>query len=318
MRHRIDLSRGILPALGIGVLIAATQVGIGETRGGIAPIVPGLFPTLATTRSNAGVAAMSQQPLSTLDYNVYKERVEPILLRDRGGYGPGLSACVSCHIQSGTPMRLQPLEEDASGGVYWTESQSRMNFDVVSGLVTPGQPEESRLLLAPLELSAGGSSFHIGGKFWGSQDEADWQTLAAWVSAADSLPGTAATAPEVDFDFFRTCVQRIFQDREQVTDRMECAACHGSGVRGFAQDLPDGREFWNEQESRENFELLSRFIEPGDPLGSRFLTHPLDSHDGGDNYHSGGRRWYTQDDPEWQMLAAWVNGETPACVVDDR
>ena len=34
---------------------------------------------------------------------------------------------------------------------------------------------------------------------------------------------------------------------------------------------------------------------------------------GGDNYHSGGRRWFSQDDPEWQMLAAWVRGEEPQC-----
>ena len=30
---------------------------------------------------------------------------------------------------------------------------------------------------------------------------------------------------------------------------------------------------------------------------------------GGDYAHNGGRRWTSQDDPEWQMLAAWVRGE---------
>lgn len=300
MRNRINWTHGTLPALGVAMLISASIVSIGETRGAV-----------------AAAAAAQQGPLA-LDYEVYKERVEPVLLRDHGGFGPGLSACVTCHIQSGTPMRLQPLEEDGNGGVYWTEEQSRTNFDVVSALVAPGQPEDSRLLMAPLDLSAGGSAFHVGGKFWRSQDEADWQALAAWVSAADPVPGGPAEVADVSFEFFRTCVQRIFQDREQVAHRMECAACHGSGVRGFAQDLPDGRDFWDEQESRENFELLSRFIDPGNPLGSRFLTHPLDSHEGGDNYHSGGRRWRSQDDPEWQMLAAWVNGDTPQCVVEDR
>ena len=48
------------------------------------------------------------------------------------------------------------------------------------------------------------------------------------------------------------------------------------------------------------------------------LTHPLDPHAGGDNFHSGGRRWRSQDDPEWQMLAAWVRGEETSCAVTDR
>ena len=317
MRHRMNWSHGTLPAIGVAVLFAASYVGAGETRGTVTPTAHSGGVTLAIAHANAAVAAAAQQAPAGLDYDVYKERVEPVLLRDRGGYGPGLSACVTCHVQSGTPMRLQPLEEDANGGVYWAEAQSRSNFDVVSALVTPGEPGESRLLQAPLELSGGGSGFHLGGKFWQTRDEPDWQALASWVSAAEAVAAAAAPA-EVDFEFFRSCVQQIFLDREQETHRMECAACHGSGVRGFAQDLPDGRDFWDEQESRANFALLTRFVEPGDPLGSRFLTHPLDSHDRGDNYHSGGRRWHSQDDPEWQMLAAWVNGETPECVVEDR
>ena len=201
--------------------------------------------------------------------------------------------------------------------MYWTEAQSRMNFEVVSGLVTPGEPDRSLLLLEPLVGSAGGSAFHVGGKFWDSKGHSDWQTIAAWVRTADA--GTAP-AREVrlppDFGFFRTCVQRIFVDRED--DRMQCQACHSAGERGFAQTIPEGRDYWNEQESRQNYGMILRYIEPGYPLRSRFLTHPLDYHNGGDNYHSGGRRWDSQDDPEWQMLAAWVRGQTPTtCSVED-
>ena len=31
---------------------------------------------------------------------------------------------------------------------------------------------------------------------------------------------------------------------------------------------------------------------------------------GGDFYHSGGKHWSSQDDPEWQILRAWVMGQT--------
>ena len=116
--------------------------------------------------------------VADLDYAFYRDRVEPIFLRDRGGFGPGASACVSCHVPSGTPLKLQPLQTGEDGEAFWTEEQSRRNFVVVSSLVSPGQPERSRLLREPLAESAGGSEFHVGGKFWESQDDPEWQVLA--------------------------------------------------------------------------------------------------------------------------------------------
>ncbi|HSR41159.1 MAG TPA: beta-propeller fold lactonase family protein, partial [Longimicrobiales bacterium] len=279
----------------------------------------------ASGRPDGRVAARGGRPAPSpiegeLDFTVYRERVEPILLEDRGGHGPGASACVTCHVTSGTPMKLEPLHEDGDGGVYWTEEQSRRNFVVVSALVEPGNPGASRLLREPLAEEAGGSRFHIGGKFWESREDPEWRALAAWVRAADA--GAPSAAPDAalvpSFEFFRSCVQRIFLDREEEGDRMECAACHGTGPRNFARALPEGRDFWNEAESRANFGVVMRYVEPGYPLRSRFLTHPLDPHAGGDHYHSGGRRWRSPDDPEWRMLAAWVNGKTPACVAEDR
>ena len=294
------------------------------TMAGFLTIVYVVSTGQASSRGTMATASAEPTPdgptsvQATLSFSVYRETVEPIFLEDRGGYGPGVSACVTCHVQSGTPLKLQPLEEDGSGGVYWAEAQSRMNFEIVSGLVMPGEPERSLLLLEPLSRNAGGSAFHVGGKFWDSQDHPDWRAIAAWVRTADAGSGPAREVMlPPDFGFFRTCVQRIFLDRED--DRMECQACHGGGGVGFAQNIPEGRDYWNEEESRENFGIILRYIESGYPLRSRFLTHPLDSHEGGDNYHSGGRRWDSQDDPEWQMLAAWVRGDTPTtCVVEDK
>ena len=297
----------------------------------LAPVVLHVAGGEATTRPEApggpGAPAPPAPPRAeepvlrqdVLDFGTYREEIEPIFLADRGGgYGPGQSACVTCHVRSGTPLRLQPLQSDGSGGVYWTEIQSRMNFATVARLVTPGDPMTSRLLREPLAMDAGGSRLHVGGKFWDSIDDPEWRTIAAWVSAAEPAGMPAASAPAPDFEFFRSCIQRIFLDREDETDRMECAACHGGGARGFAQELPEGRDYWNEEESRANYGLVMEYIEPGFPHRSRFLTHPLDSHAGGDTYHSGGRRWYSQDDPEWQMLAAWVRGEPTSCAVTDR
>lgn len=258
-------------------------------------------------------AATAQEPLS---FERYRSEVEPLFVKDRGGHGPSLSPCATCHVHNGTPLKLEPLEEASDGSVFWSEESSRRNFEVVSRLVVPGKPDTSRLLRKALAPEAGGASFHVGGRFFDSKDDPEWQVMAAWVRDADAhaIAEAAAPPPPLDFQFFRTCVQKIFLDKRE--GRMECFHCHDSGQRGFAQALPEGRDYWNAAESRENFTLAKRYIEPGFPLRSRFLTHPLSSEAGGDHFHGGGRRWTTQDDPEWQMLAAWVRGESPRCLVD--
>ncbi len=48
---------------------------------------------------------------------------------------------------------------------------------------------------------------------------------------------------------------------------------------------------------------------PGN-LKSRFLVHGPDEKAGGDFYHSGGKHFASQNDPEWQILRAWVMGQT--------
>jgi mono/diheme cytochrome c family protein len=259
-----------------------------------------------------GQPSAAQQPLS---FERYRSDVERVFLTPRGGHGPSMSPCVTCHVQSGTPLKLQPLETRDDGSVYWTEEQSRRNFEVVSRLVTPGHPERSRLLLKALAVEAGGDPFHVGGKFFDSQADPEWRRMAAWVRESEPSAGMGdreTDAPPVDFQFFQSCVQQIFVSKRE--GRAECVHCHNGGSRGFATGLDD-QEGWSVEQARANFEVLRRYIEPGYPLMSRFLTHPLAPEAGGDPYHGGGRRWPSQNDSEWQMLAAWVRGETPACRV---
>lgn len=250
---------------------------------------------------------------TALSFDTYRERVEPIFLEKRTGHGPGLSACAACHAHSGTPLRLEDLEEDENGRVYWSEAASRRNFEVVSRLVVPGSPEHSRLLRKPLALSAGGVSFHVGGKFWQSQSDPEWQIIADWIRAANVRGVTQAAGRGLDFEFFRSCVQKLFLSKRP--GLVECIHCHNVEPRNFAPPIPAGRDFWNLEESQQNFVVVRQYVEPGFPLMSRFLLHPLAPNAGGDHMHAGGRRWQSQDDPEWRMLAAWVRGERPACAI---
>ena len=257
--------------------------------------------------------AAAQSP-RTLSFDRYRDEIESIFLAPRGGHGPSRSPCVTCHVESSTPLKLQPPETRANGVVYWTEEQSRQNFEVVSRLVVPGRPEQSRLLLKALAVPAGGAQFHVGGKFFQTQTDSEWQRMAAWVRDAEPDPAAPPETPvALDFEFFQTCVQQVFQSKRP--GRVECVHCHNGGAPNFAREIPEGRTFWNLEESRANFEVLRRYIEPGHPEMSRFLHHPLAPEAGGDPYHGGGRRWMSTDDPEWQMLAAWVRGESPQCRV---
>ncbi len=253
--------------------------------------------------------AFPSETQDMLDFEFYRENIEPIFIRGHGENGLVPGACVMCHSwQVGTPFQLQPLQHDAGGDPYWTEARSRHNFEVVSRLVSPGFPQNSRLLRKPLATEAGGTEYHVGGKFWESQDDPEWQLLAEWVSSAEAGQMAAGPAPpEVDFEFFRSCVQPVFLNPRE--GAVACATCHGGGSRGFAPPIPEGRTDWNEDESRQNFGVVMRFVTPGYPMQSLFLQNPLHPDGGGTPMHGGGKRWESQDDPEWQALAAWVRGE---------
>jgi hypothetical protein len=128
------------------------------------------------------------------------------------------------------------------------------------------------------------------------------------VNPGAQQPAAASTsATSLDFEFFRTRVQPIFVAKRPGHAR--CIACHGSGTPLRLQALSPGSTTWSEEESRKNFEAVRRVVMPGN-VNSRLLIHPLDEKAGGDFYHSGGKHWSSQNEPEWQTLKAWVMGQT--------
>jgi len=134
------------------------------------------------------VALLAQQPAgssSSLDFEYFKTKVQPILLAKREGH----ARCVSCHT-TGTPMRFQPL---SPGAATWSDEESRKNFDVIRARVVAGNPLKSKLLTHPLAEQAGGDVTHDGGKHWMSQDDPEWQTLSSWVRGQTKGGTTALT-----------------------------------------------------------------------------------------------------------------------------
>ena len=135
--------------------------------------------------------------------------------------------------------------------------------------------------------------------------------LAAVVAAPLVLPAQApvlAPGISLDYQFFKDRVQPIFLHKKPGNAR--CLVCHRSGAVAYLQPLSPGATTWDEEQSRKNFEAVKRFVVPGNPLKSKLLMHPLAEEAGGDDFHGGGHHWASQNDPEWQTLAAWVRGQT--------
>jgi hypothetical protein len=117
-----------------------------------------------------------------------------------------------------------------------------------------------------------------------------------------------APTPSLDFEFFKTKVQPVFLAKRPGHAR--CVSCHGSSTAPAIfrlQPLAPGSTTWTEEQSRKNFEVVSALVALGS-LQSPLLTHPLAEQAGGDFFHSGGKHFNSQDDPEWLTLKAWAFG----------
>jgi hypothetical protein len=274
-------------ATGVGVLVAALSFAV----------------SMSADSGLSAVAAQAGAFPGASDVDAFRQNIEPIFMRDRGGPDPGYAACVMCHTwQTSLRFALQTPASDAG----WTPEQSRMNFDMLAKLVDTANPDNSRLLRKPLAPAAGGLE-HTGGTFWKSREDAEYQTVLKWIRSLPAGRYTQAAQPQLDFNFFRSCVQRVFQNPKE--GHIRCSNCHGAGQMGFAPVPGGGRAEWDDAEAKRAFQVINRLVIPGNPDQSRFLLKPLHPDGGGSYAHNGVRRWQNRNDPEWQMLASWVRGE---------
>ena len=130
--------------------------------------------------------------------------------------------------------------------------------------------------------------------------------LLAVTAVALAAP-TSAGAQTLSYDYFKGNVQPIFIKRRPGHSR--CIVCHAGANNAMRlTPLAAGTTNFTEEQSKTNFETVSRIVVPGKPMESHFLLHPLAPQYGGGLYHSGGRQFESTDDPDWKAIAAWVNG----------
>jgi hypothetical protein len=135
-------------------------------------------------------------------------------------------------------------------------------------------------------------------------------TAAALLLATASLVSRAETT--LDYDYFKAKVQPIFLTKRPTHAR--CVMCHaGANNMLKLEELPEGQTNWTEEQTRKNFETVSKIVQSADdPLKSKLLIHPLAPEAGGDAFHNGGRQFANKNDPSWKIIAAWAKGATLA------
>src|SRR5262245_65248406 len=131
--------------------------------------------------------------------------------------------------------------------------------------------------------------------------------LLAAAAALLAVPADSV-AQSLDFGAYQSSVEPIFLTKREGFTR--CVVCHGGSTNSFSLvRLRPGVNTYTEEQSRKNFEVVSRLVVPGKPEDSHLLMYPLVPQEGGSAYHSGGRQWPSKSDPNWQAIAKWINGQ---------
>ena len=133
-------------------------------------------------------------------------------------------------------------------------------------------------------------------------------TVAAAALFVVTAPLGSRAETKLDYDYFKAKVQPIFLTKRPTHAR--CVMCHGGANNMLhLEELPEGQASWTEEQTRKNFETVSKIIQAvDDPLQSKILVHPLAPEAGGDVYHSGGRQFANRNDPNWKTIYAWAKG----------
>jgi hypothetical protein len=130
---------------------------------------------------------------------------------------------------------------------------------------------------------------------------------AGYLLPVESQAATPTAQATLDYDFFKANVEAVFLTKRPGHSR--CVACHTENNAPFhLVPLSPGATSWNEEQSRQNFQLIQRVAIPGS-MDSPLVHHPLAQEAGGDPHHGGGQQFGSQQDPAWLTLKAFVMGQ---------
>jgi cytochrome c5 len=136
-------------------------------------------------------------------------------------------------------------------------------------------------------------------------------TLVLVVSASVTAGGGAQAGfpAAADVQAFRATVEKVFMtDRGGTVPGMAaCVMCHTwqTSLR-FKLETPATDAGWTVEQSRKNFDVVTKLVNTAAPGTSRLLLKPLAPTAGG-MAHTGGSYWRDRNDPEYQALLTWIS-----------
>lgn len=131
-----------------------------------------------------------EQPLAALDEPYFRCRVQPVLTKSCGAF--------ACHGDGRRYFkvfgrnRLRSAGTEEQRNAFMRPEEGSFNFDSARAMVDISQPDQSLLLLKPLNTKAGG--YYHGALDYGAsnvfinKDDPDYKTLVAWVGGAKEDP----------------------------------------------------------------------------------------------------------------------------------
>ena len=135
--------------------------------------------------------------------------------------------------------------------------------------------------------------------------------VVAGVAIATVVAPARAAETTLDYAFYKARVEPIFLKKRD--DHVRCYVCHSEATNAFKLvHMEKSQTAYTDEDSRRNFETVSRLVVPGDPGKSRLLLQPLAPQAGGNAYHSGGRQFNSKNSPEWKTIEQWVKGAKTA------
>jgi YVTN family beta-propeller protein len=113
-----------------------------------------------------------QAPEPTLDFAFFRSCVQQVFAKPREGH----IRCSTCH--NAGLVGFAPAPEN---GREWNEAEAKRAFQLISRVIVPGNPDQSRFMLKPLHPDGGGSYAHNGVRRWQSRSDPEYQMLADWI-----------------------------------------------------------------------------------------------------------------------------------------
>jgi cytochrome c5 len=132
--------------------------------------------------------------------------------------------------------------------------------------------------------------------------------LAASSEQSSPAPQAPPSPTAADIESYRTAVERVFlTDRGGTIPGMAaCVMCHTwqTKVR-LTLEVPATDAGWTAEQSRRNFDVVTRLVNTAEPEKSRLLLKPLSPEAGGAG-HTGGTYWTSRNDAEYQAVLKWI------------